>query len=139
MAGETTSISGLAQSRKSMPSTGGPEVNSDVWSHEYTTGELEANDVLQVGYIPAGATLLGFFMYSDDLDSNGTPALVRKITVGATDVATGLTYGQSAGGGFVAMEPLTVTSNTLVKMTVTTAAATAVAGTTALVPLYIPN
>lgn len=139
MAAATSTRSGLAQSLKEMPKFGGPVVNSDVWTYEYATGELEASDVLEIGYIPAGATLLGFFLYSDDLDSNASAALVRKITVGSTDVASGLTIGQSAGGDFVAIEPVTVTSNTLVKITVTTAAATAAAGTTVLVPLYLPN
>lgn len=135
MAGETTSRSGL--DIQQIPRVGGPVLNAAVWTHEYTTGQLELNDVLNIGYIPAGATLTGFFLYSDDLDSNVSPALVRKITVGSTDVATGLTTGQSAGGAFVGIEPVSVTADTLVKVTNTTAAATAVAGTTVLVPLYI--
>lgn len=139
MAAATSSRSGLAQSQFEMPRFGSPCVNSGVWTYEYATGELELNDVLQMGYVPNGATLLGFFMYADDLDSNVSPALVRKITVGSTDVATGLTYGQAAGGGFVAIEPVTMTADTLVSLTVTTAAATAVAGTTVLVPLYVAN
>lgn len=134
MAGETSTRTGV--NRRHVPATGGPEVNAAVWSHEYTTAQLELNDVLEIGYIPDGATLLGFFMYSDDLDSDVTPTLARKITVGSTDVATGLTYGQSAAGAFVAIEPITMDGATLVKLTNTAAAATAVAGTTVLVPLY---
>jgi hypothetical protein len=134
MAAATSTRSGI--SRRLAPATGAPNVDAQVWSVEYATGELEASDVMEMGYVPAG-TVIGFFMYSDDLDTNGTPALVRKITVGSTDVATGLTYGQTASGGFVAIEPVTVTTPTLVKVTVTTAAATAAAGTTVLVPLYL--
>lgn len=133
----TTTRSGV--DIQQIPRTGGPVVNSAVWSHEYTTGQLALNEVLEMGYIPNGATLVGFFLYSDDLDSNASPALVRKVTVGSTDVKTGITTGQAAGGAFVDMEPLTMTADTLVKITVTTAAATAVAGTTVLVPLYIAN
>ena len=135
MAGETSQRSGLDS--QLIPRFGGPVLNADRWTHEYTTGQLELNDVLEMGYIPAGATLVGFLLFSDDLDSNGAPALVRKITVGSTDVATGLTTGQSAGGAYVGMEPLVLTADTLVKITNTTAAATAAAGTTVLVPLYI--
>lgn len=139
MAGETSQRSGLAASKKSMPNGGGPLMNCAVWSHEYTTGQLEANDVLEAGYVPKGATLLGFFAFYDDLDSNGSPALVQKITVGSTDVKTGITTGQAGGGTFIGIEPITLTATTLVKVTNTTAAATAAAGTFVLVPLYLPN
>lgn len=122
-----------------IPKFGGPVLNSAVWSHEYTAGQLAVNEVLEMGYVPDGATVVGFFLYSDDLDSGATPALARKVTVGSTDVKTGITTGQSAGGVFVDMEPVTVSGDTLVKITVTTAAATAAAGTTVLVPLYIAN
>lgn len=137
MAGETTSRSGLDS--QLIPRFGGPVVNSAVWTTELATTQLELNDVIQMGYIPSGATVIGFFVYSDDLDSNATPALASKITVGSTDVATALTTGRSAGGAFVGIEPVTVTSDTLVSVTFTTAAATAAAGTYALVPLYICN
>lgn len=139
MAGETTQRSGLAASLKNMPRYGGPMINSVAWPHEYTTGQLELNDVLEMGYVPAGATLLGFFAFHDDLDTNASPTLAQKITVGSTDVKTGITTGQAGGGTFIGIEPVTMTADTLVKVTNTTAAATAAAGTFVLSPLYIPN
>lgn len=140
MAGETTSRSGIDASV--LPKALGPVLTGVVWTTELATTQLELADVINMGYIPKGATLLGFIPFVDDLDSNGSPALVWKITVGSTDVKTGLTLGQAASlvtntGGFIAIEPITVTAPTLVTVTVTTAAATAVAGTFCLTPVYI--
>ena len=135
MAGETIQRSGLDPqlARHAF----GPILNAVVWTRELATTELELNDVFQVGYIPNGATLIGFHYYFDDLDS--ATSLVSKITVGSTDVLTGLTWGRSAGGDFVAIEPVTTTAATLVSWTVTTAPGGAQAGTFYLVPVYIGN
>lgn len=141
MAGETTARSGI--DIDSLPRMGGPVLNAAPWTVEVTTAQLELNDVLQLGYLPAGVTLLGFIAFADDLDS-GT-ALVWKVTVGATDVKTGVTIGQAAAVSthsltqFLAVEPLTTTDRTLVSVTFTTAAGTAVAGTFSLTPVYIGN
>lgn len=134
MAGETSTRTGV--NRRQTPATGNPNVDAVVWSHEYTTAQLELNDVLEMGYIPAG-TLIGFFGFWDDLDTNATPTLAQKITVGSTDVKTGITTGQTGGGAFIGIEPVTVTAPTLVKVTNTAASATAAAGTFVLVPLYL--
>ena len=140
MAGETTSRSGI--DIDVLPHARGPVLNGAVWTTEVATTQLELNDVLNMGYVPKGATLIGFVPFVDDLDSNGTPTLAWKITVGSTDVKTGLTLGQASSvstntGGFIAIEPVTTTEPTLVKVTFTTAAATAAAGTFCLVPVYI--
>jgi hypothetical protein len=103
------------------------------------------NDVLNMGYLPKGVTLVGFIAYATDMDTNGTPALAWKITVGSTDVKTGITIGQATAASthsltqFLAVAPTTTTEPTLVKVTFTTAAATAAAGTLALTPVYIGN
>lgn len=141
MAGETTSRSGIDSDV--LPHMQGPVLNSVVWTTELATSQLELNDVINMGYIPNGATLVGFFAYADDLDSNGSPALAWKITVGSTDVKTGLTIGQATSVSthsvtqFLGIEPITMTAATLVKVTFTTAAATAAAGTFVLCPVYI--
>lgn len=93
----------------------------------FATTELELNDVVEAGYIPANCTVYGVIYSPTDMDS-GT-ALVQKITVGSTDVATGLTGGQTGAKTFVGCVPLTVTAKTKVSITSTTAAGTAVAGT----------
>lgn len=142
MAGETTSRTGISD--VVMPKAIGPMLTGAVWTTELATTQLELADVVNMGYLPKGVTLVGFIPFVDDLDSNGSPALVWKITVGSTDVKTGLTLGQAASlttvtNSFIAIEPLTTTATTLVSATVTTAAATAVAGTFCLVPVYIGN
>jgi hypothetical protein len=143
MAGETTSRSGI--SRRITPVQGGPVLNGAVWSTSVATTQLELNDVLEMGYLPKGVTLVGFIAYATDMDTNGTPALAWKITVGSTDVKTGVTIGQATALStqtltqFLGIEPVTTTAATLVKVTVTTAAATAAAGTLVLVPVYIGN
>lgn len=95
----------------------------------FATGELEANDVVEAGYIPANLTVYGVLYSPTDMDTNGSPALVQKVTVGSTDIVTGLTGGQSGAKTFVGCTPLTVTAKTKVSITSTTAAATAAAGT----------
>jgi len=95
----------------------------------YATGQLEANDVMELGYLPANCTVYGFLYSPTDMDTNVSPAMVQKVTLGSTDVATGLTGGQSGAKTFVGITPVTITANTLAKVTTTTAPGTAAAGT----------
>lgn len=131
MAGETTAVT----TNKRKFKTTAPVIGQ-TWSLAYATTELELNDVKEFGYIPTGATLVGFIYAPTDLDTNGSPAVVQKVTVGSTDVATGLTGAQTGAASFVAIRPITVTADTLVTVTTTTAAATAAAGTVHLTALY---
>ena len=142
MAGETTARSGIDP--QVLPLAQGPILNGVVWTTELATTQLELNDVIQMGYVPAGVTLIGFVAFADDLDT-GAAALVWKITVGATDVKTGVTIGQADAklthtlSQFLSIDPITTTAATLVSVTFTTASATAAAGTFALTPVYIGN
>jgi hypothetical protein len=142
MAGETTARSGIDP--QVLPLAQGPILNGVVWTTELATTQLELNDVIQMGYIPAGVTLIGFVAFADDLDT-GAAALAWKITVGATDVKTGVTIGQADAklthtlSQFMSIDPITTTAATLVSVTFTTASATAAAGTFALTPVYIGN
>lgn len=141
MAGETTSRSGIDSDV--LPHAQGPIFNGAVWTTELATSQLELNDVINMGYIPQGAVLVGFYAFADDLDSNASPALAWKITVGSTDVKTSITIGQASSVSthsitqFLGIEPITMSAPTLVKVTFTTAAATAAAGTFCLVPVYL--
>lgn len=112
------------------------------WTYELATTSIdENNDAVNMGYLPAGVTLLGFIPYADDLDS--ATGLVWKITVGSTDVKTGITIGQASALSthtltqFLSIDPYTTTAKTLVKITFTTAATTPVAGTIVLTPVYV--
>lgn len=132
MAGETTSVSATARV------TGKKDTGCALVGHPltaaYATTQLEANDVMEMGYLPEGVTLVGFIYAPTDLD-DGTQ-LVQKITVGSTDVVTGLTGGQTGAKTFVGVTPLAITAPTLVKVTTTTAAQTPAAGSLYLTPVY---
>lgn len=134
MAGETVSRDNF--DAKAIPHLQGPILNGVVWQHEFTTGQLELNDVLRLGYLPKGATVVGFLVYIDDIDTATT--LVWKLSVGSTDVSSSNTEGRTAGGALKVVEPLTLTAAELVTFTVTTAP-TAAAGTLYVTPLYIAN
>jgi hypothetical protein len=142
MTASTVSRTGIATEPK--PKLGGGILNAAVWSHELATTSIdENNDAVQMGYLPAAVTLVGFFAYVDDVDSS--TALVWKITVGSTDVKTGITIGQATALSthsltqFLAIDPYTTTAETLVTVTFTTAAGTPVAGTIVLTPVYVGN
>jgi hypothetical protein len=93
------------------------------------TGQLELADVQELGYLPANCTVYGFFIKMTDMDTNVSPLLAHKLTLGSTDVVTSITYGQAGTDGFRACTPTTITSKTLLKLINTAAAATAAAGT----------
>lgn len=95
----------------------------------YGTGNNELNDVMEAGYVPANVTVYGFLYAPSDMDTNVSPAVVHKITLGSTDLVTGLTGAQTGAKSFQPCTPTTVTAKTKVKVTTTTAAATAAAGT----------
>ncbi len=95
----------------------------------YATGQLEANDVMELGYLPANCTVYSILYAPTDMDTNVSPAVVQKVTIGSTDVATGLTGAQTGTKSSQPIAPLALTAKTLAKVTTTTAAATAAAGT----------
>lgn len=111
-------------------------------SHEVTTGELEANDVIEFGKVPERAVYLDGFIATDDLDEHTTPTL--DLIVGDDDDDDGLkvsgTVGQSAGvtrldGSYITNKQSTDGEKTI-SVKVNAAAATAAAGTIRLVLYY---
>jgi len=129
MAGETTS---LAATELEPPYDAAEGLFIVPLSKAFSTTQNELNDVMQMGYLPANCTVYGFYYSPTDMDTNVSPAVVHKITVGSTDLATGLTGAQSGAKTFVGCTPTRLTAKTLVTVTSTTAAATAAAGTLAL-------
>jgi hypothetical protein len=101
-------------------------------SATYADTDNQLADVKQLGYIPADVTVLGFLYKPSDMDTNVSPLVQHKITVGSTDLATGLTGAQSGTASFVVCTPTRFTSKSLVTVTSSTAAATAAAGTLSL-------
>lgn len=123
MAGETTSATVASQYQGSLL----PGLNAQTFTLAYAKGQLELNDVYEAGYVPGPCTVVGFIVKATDMDS--ATGLVQKITVGATDLVTGITVGQSGGNGFFGCTPTAITAATKLIVTCTTAATTAVAGT----------
>lgn len=132
MAGETQVLAAAARGiGKKVPFAA---MVANPWLLTYLTTELELADVKEAGYLPAGVTLLGFYYCPDDLDT--ATALVQKITVGATDVLTGLTGGQTGAKTLQLITPILIVDKTLVKVTCSTAAGTPAAGNLWLIPIY---
>lgn len=111
-------------------------------SHEVSTGELEANDVIEFGKVPERAVYLDGYIATDDLDGHTTPTL--DLVVGDDDDDDGLkasgTVGQSAGitrfdGSYITNKQ-SVDGEKTVSVKVNAAAATAAAGTIRVVVYY---
>lgn len=138
MAGETISLSGAAaRAGYSNPGAGAFFVPMSL---TFTTTDNELNDVYEAGYIPAFARVLAVVWAPTDMDTNGSPAVVHKVTVGSTDVVTGLTGAQTGAASLTVCSQASIvaatsSTPTLVKVQTTTAAATAAAGTALLLLL----
>lgn len=116
-------------------------------TNEVATGELQLADVIRIGKVPAGATYVGGFIATDDLDSNVSPAL--EFILGDDDddnglLVTGSNAGQAAGvvsltgssAGAYITNKTTTTAEKTIYLKVGTAAATAAAGTVRVVVYY---
>lgn len=95
----------------------------------FSSTENETADVKNIGYLPPNLTVYGVHYRPTDMDTNVSPAVVHKVSVGSTDIVTGLTGAQTGTGQTVPCIPLTITTKTLVTVTSSTAAATGAAGT----------
>lgn len=120
----------------------GPDVIALDKAHEVQTGELEAGDTIEIGTVPDGAVLLDGFIATDDLDSDGTPALTLKVGTSGDDdgLLEANNVGQDGGvarfDGQFLIDRETVSGKTKILLTVDTAAATAQAGTARVVVYY---
>lgn len=99
--------------------------------------DLEENDIQEVGYLPAGVTVIGFVLTVSDLDTDGSPAHVCELQLGTTALVAGITLGQAGGSDIYACVPTTTTAATVVRFKTTTAPAAAeTTGTVQVKPLY---
>lgn len=135
MAGETTTdLVTTAPLRTS-------RTRGEMIAHTHTvalrTTDMALNDVTGICKVPANSTVLGFYLFTDDLDS-GSEALVWSVLIGSTVVQAGITNAVAKAGTHFACSPgpVTVTADTIVYIKATTAAATAVAGNIMLTPVY---
>lgn len=123
---------------KPVPIPAGCEVIAPRFGINLTTGDMALNTIGAVGILPAGCDPVDCFVDSDDLDSNGTPALVMQIGLlnaagTAFDVVFGsTTIGRSGGQDRIMSKELARCGASSVDrkigIKVTTAPATAVAG-----------
>lgn len=101
-----------------------------------TTSLDDVGDIIEMGFLPANCTLLGFLVHASSLAAS---ALVYKIQVAAVDSVTGITTGgtgAAAGALFVLSAPLVLTAVSKVTYQVTTVATTPAAGTLSITPLF---
>jgi hypothetical protein len=96
------------------------------FSVSYSTTQNETNDVMELGYLPANCTVYGLHFIPTAMAAS---ALVHKVTIGSTDVATGMIAGVLGTPTYLPITPQTLTAKTLAKVTSTTAATTPAAGT----------
>lgn len=121
MAGETTAAVSLDP-----PYEGAEGTFLVPFTVSYSTTQNETNDVMELGYLPANVKVYGCIYMPSAMAAS---ALVQKITIGSTDVATGLTGAVLGTGSVQIFTPISLTAKTLAKVTSTTAATTPAAGT----------
>lgn len=121
MAGETTSATSLDP-----PFAGFDGFFLVPFTVSYSTTQNELNDVMELGYLPADCKVYGAIYTPTAMAAS---ALVHKITIGSTDVVTGLTGAVAGTSSVQTWSPVTLTAKTLAKVTSTTAAVTPAAGT----------
>lgn len=133
MAGETKALARGAQRFGVKLSS--RAVVAAVFNLTYSSTENETNDVMEAGFLPAGVVAFQVNVIMSDMETS-TTNVRHKVSIGATDVATGLALGGAGGSGMYAFTPITTTAPTKVTVTTTTAAGTGAAGTATVIVLY---
>ena len=131
MAGETTSLP-TAEARSFYDNVGAGAFLVPL-TKAFSTTQNELNDVMEMGYIPANTRVVAIGYFPTDMDTNGSPTVVHKVTVNAVDQVTALTGAQTGTASWqvpttTAAQTTPGTDKQLVTVTSTTAAATAAAG-----------
>lgn len=138
-----------ATGKKPMPAPNGSELVNVRLDMEVTAAQTALGDIYEMGYLPENCALVDAVYVTDDLDSNGTPAMVMSFGVinsGGTDLDTALEASLDVAQAGTAAR-MTVTPTALGVVTdgatrkklgykVTTAAATGAAGTVSLILSY---
>ncbi len=98
---------------------------------ELPTTQLQSGDISWLMYVPAGAVIVDGFVSSDDMDTGTTLAYNIGDTTTTNLFFSATTTGQSAGSSQMlsAARYTLYATATRLKMTITTSAQTAVAGT----------
>jgi hypothetical protein len=102
-----------------------------------TTSLDDVGDIVELGYLPANCTVVGFIVSSTDMDTNASPTATGKLTLGSTDVVTGIADQKAGTSTFYACSPQALTAVTKLQWNQTAVSATAAAGTLDVTALYI--
>lgn len=134
MAGETTAVA--ASAARVFRDNPGFGLFAVPFSLTFGSTDNQSADVMEAGYIGTGVVPYAVVWVPTDMDTNVSPAVVHKVTVGSTDIVTGLTGAQTGTAQIVPCSTLaTTTAATKVTVTTSTAAATAASGTATLILL----
>lgn len=141
------------------PAVGG--VMCVAWGTIEVTANPVASDFYALARVPAGATVVGGQIFSDDLDTNATETLdldigwldngadganlngFGNLGVEGTDTLAGIKseagYNYQFGGKLITDGPQTFTRETVIGVNTVATAATFAAGTLSLVVYYVVN
>ena len=77
----STELTNLEATPQVMVSPGSATGKVRVWSDTIAagTGDIDDNDILMMAEIPSNSKVISIKVYNDDLDSNGSPALVTDV------------------------------------------------------------
>lgn len=124
-----------ALGQEPMVSPMGSELVNVMLTAQVAAADLAAGDLIILGEIPEDCVLVDAVYVTDDLDSNGTPAIALDfgtINAGETDLATtveaGLTIGRAGGAARMTPTAAALATKGKVGFKVATAAATGQAG-----------
>src|SRR3954463_11016357 len=115
MAGETTGVA--ASSARGFKENPGFSPFAVPFSLTFGTTDNQTADVMEAGYVGLGVTPYAVVWIPTDMDTNVSPAVVHKVTVGSTDIVTGLTGAQSGTAQIVPCSTLAATT-AITKVTV---------------------
>jgi len=116
---------------------GGGALVGQLYTQAMTVKELALNVKTGLGYLPIGATVIGFIFRATDMDTGGSPALVQSLFLNTTEVVTALAVGKTGTGGTISpITPTAITAETVLYVKTTTAAQTVAAGTVYVTALY---
>ena len=136
MAGETVTTQLVTKPLLTSKSVG--EVVAQTWSIEVPTAQMQTNDITAIAKLPKGATLHYAIIKTDDLDTDGSVALVWSILIGSAAWKAGLANDTLKAGTLVTpdADQSEITAESIVYIKSTTAAATAAEGTFTITLFY---
>jgi len=108
-------------------------IAGDVCKHELAA--VIQNDTVQLMRLPVGTVLIGFIAVWDALGANTVIKLSTRVGTTITDRVTAIGTVTSAGSAFLAIEPVTIATES--DLIATQTGAGTGAGTLSVVPLYI--